>query len=88
VGLCGPVVFDGLEFTTILAGSFSGDHKVVKSLEVGIGGAEDVGVVAGIDSGGDESCSFGVSSCNGEEISACLYVSVSSRLVLRVFTYP
>jgi hypothetical protein len=88
VRLCGPVVFDGLEFATILAGSFSGDHEVVQRLEVGIGGAKDVGVVAGIDGCGDESCGFGVSSCNGEEISACIYVSVFICLVLGAFAYP
>ena len=65
-----PRVLDGLEFGTVLACCFGGDHEVVQRLERRIRGAEDVGVVAGIDGSGDESGSFGICSCDGEEIGA------------------
>lgn len=52
-GLSGPGIFDGLEFGAGFAGSFTGYHEVVEGLEVGVCGAENVCVVAGIDGCGD-----------------------------------
>ena len=66
--LCGPCIFDGLKFCTVLASSLSGNHEVVKGLKIGVCRAEDVGMVAGIDGCGDECGSFSISSSNREEI--------------------
>jgi hypothetical protein len=68
--LDGPVILDGLELAAGLAGLEGLDEELVDGLEVGVGRAEDEGVVAGVDGGGDEGGSLGVSAGNGEEISA------------------
>ena len=67
-GLGCPGVFDGLEFWTAFAGLLAGDHEVVERGETGVGAAEDVGVVAGVDGRGDEGGCFGVCSGDGEEV--------------------
>lgn len=70
VGLGCPGVFDGLQFGAVFACPFRGDHEVVEGLEGGVGGAKDVGVVAGVDGGGYEGRGFGVSAGDGEEVGA------------------
>lgn len=69
-GLGDPLVFDGLEHITVLAGPFGGNHQIVKGLEVRVGGANDEGVVAGVNVGGDEGGGFGVGSSNRKEVGA------------------
>jgi hypothetical protein len=48
----------------------SGDHQVVQRLQAGVGGAEDEGVVAVVDGGGDEGCGFGVGTGDSQEVGA------------------
>ena len=69
-GLRDPLVLDGLEGLARLAGLFSGDHEVVKGLQVGVGAALDEGVVAGVDGRGDERGGLGVGAGNGDEVGA------------------
>lgn len=47
-----PLVLNLLELRAELALALGGNHEVVEGLEVGVGGAEDEGVVAGVDVGG------------------------------------
>lgn len=63
-----PLVFDGLKLSTILTSLLTGEHEVVQGLDIGVGGADDEGMVAGVDGGADEGGSFGVGSSNGKEI--------------------
>jgi hypothetical protein len=65
-----PGVFDGLQLGTGFAGCFGVEHEVVEGLESGVGGAENVGVVAGVDCAGDEGGGFGVCAGDGEEVGA------------------
>lgn len=44
-----PGIFDGLELVAGFAGLFGGDHQVVERLEAGVGGSEQVVVVAVVD---------------------------------------
>jgi hypothetical protein len=75
-GLGRPGVLDGLKLGTGLAGVERGEHEVVKRLEGGVGRAEDVGVVAGVDGRGDEGGGFGVGTGDGKEVNACGRVSI------------
>lgn len=70
VGLGEPLVLDGLELGAVLAGLLTSNHELVEVGEVGVVGAEDEGVVAGIDGGGDEGGSLGISTGNGQEVRA------------------
>lgn len=70
VGLLGPGVLNSLELGAILSGLLSGVHEFREGLEVGVGGTHDVVMVAGVDGGGDEGGSFGVSTGDGEEVGA------------------
>jgi hypothetical protein len=47
------------------------EHQVVEGLQGGVGGAEDVVVVARVDCAGDEGCGFRIGTGNGEEVGAC-----------------
>jgi len=65
-----PRVFDGLQLGAVLAGGFGVQHQIVEGLQGGVGGAEDVGVVARVDCAGDEGCGFGVGTGDCEEVGA------------------
>ena len=69
-GLGHPLVLNGLQLGAVLALELGGDHEVVQGLQVGVGRADDEGVVARVDGGGDEGRGLGVGSRNGEEISS------------------
>jgi len=60
-----------LELGAGLAGVETGDQELVERLELGVGRAEDEGMVAGIDGRRDEGRGFGVSAGNGQEVGAC-----------------
>lgn len=65
VGFGELLVFDGLEFGVVFVGFFISNYEFVEVGEVGVVGVEDEGVVVGIDGGGDEGGSFGISMGNG-----------------------
>lgn len=69
-----PGVFDGLEFGACLAGLLGGVHEFAEGLEGGVGRAEDVVVVAGVDGGCDEGGGFGVGAGDGEEVDAFEFI--------------
>jgi hypothetical protein len=46
----------------------SSDHEVVERLEVGVGGTDDIGVVTGVNGGGNEGSGFSIGSCNCKKI--------------------
>lgn len=52
-GLGEPGIFDGLELVASFAGLFGGDHQIVERLEAGVGGSEQIGVVAVVDGRSD-----------------------------------
>jgi len=68
--LGGPLVLNGLKLRAGLTGLLSGDHQVVQGLEVGVGGADNEGMVAVVDGGSDQGGGLGVGTGNGQEISA------------------
>ena len=70
VGLGEPVVLNGLELGTVLAGGLGLHHELSEGLEVGVGASEDESVVAGIDGGGDEGGGLGIGTGNAEEVGA------------------
>lgn len=70
--LLGPGVFNGLQLSAGLSEGFGVEHQVVEGLEGGIGGAEDVVMVARVDGAGDEGCGFGISTGDGKEVRACV----------------
>lgn len=70
VGLLQPVVLNGLELVARLAGQLGGDHEVVEGLEAGVRGAEDEGVVAGVDVCAEEGGGLGVGAGDGDEVGA------------------
>jgi hypothetical protein len=70
VSLGHPAVLNSLELGTVLASTLSGQHQVVEGLEVGVGGAEDEGVVTGVDGGGDEGGRLSVGTGNGQKVGA------------------
>ena len=74
-GLGGPLVLDGLQVGTVLTGLLGGNHQVVQGLQVGVGRADDEGVVAVVDGGGDEGGGFGVGTGDGEKVGALFSVS-------------
>lgn len=61
-----------MELVTSLAGLERGDQELVERLEVRVGCAEDEGMIAGIDGGGDEGSGFSVCARNSEEVGAWL----------------
>lgn len=65
-----PVVFNSLELGTELTLLLSSDHEVVEGLDVGVGAAQDEGVVAGVDGGGDEGSGLSIGSGDGNEVGA------------------
>ena len=65
-----PLVLNLLQLVAGLAGLLGGDHEVVEGLEVRVGAAEDEGVVAGVDGGGDEGGGLGVGAGDGDEVGA------------------
>lgn len=69
----GPLVLNGLQLGAGLAGVETSDQELVERLELWVGRAEDEGMVAGIDGGGDEGRGLGVSAGNGQEVGACRY---------------
>lgn len=66
-----PVIFNTLQLVANLAGMLGSDHQVVKRLKARVGGAEDKGMVAGVNGSGDESSSFSVGTGDGNEVGAC-----------------
>lgn len=73
--LFGPFVFNGLELSTGLASLLSSDHEIVEGLEIWVGRTKNVGMVTGVDRGGDECGSFSISSGNCKEIRSLGIVS-------------
>ncbi|KAI6749225.1 hypothetical protein HG531_008172 [Fusarium graminearum] len=70
IGLGKPLVLNTLQLSTRLASSFSGDHQIVEGLECRVRGAEDKSMVAGVNVGGKECGSLGVSTGNSEKVRA------------------
>ena len=68
--LLGPGIFDSLQLVTGFSCRFGGAHEFAEGLEGGVCCADDEGVVAGVDGGGDESGGFGVRTSDGEEVAA------------------
>lgn len=67
-GLREPGVLDGLQRVARLAGALGRRHQVVERLQVRVGAAQDEGVVARVDGGGDEGGGLGVGAGDGEEV--------------------
>lgn len=68
--LSNPLVFDSLKLVSLLSSLFGRHHEIHERLDVGVGRADDEGMVTVIDGRGDESSSFGVGSGNGKKIGA------------------
>jgi hypothetical protein len=69
-GLRQPLVLDGLQRVTQLALLLGGEHQVVERLQVGVGRAQDEGVVARVDGRRDERCGLGVGASDGDQVRA------------------
>lgn len=82
-----PLVLDALQGVARLAGGLGGDHEVVEGLQLGVGGAEDEGVVAGVDGGGDEGGGLGVGAGDGDEVGACIG-SQSDKIHMELLNWP
>ncbi len=65
-----PLVLNLLQLVAELAGLLSGGHELIEGLQVGVGAAEDEGVVAGVNGGGDEGGGLGVGTGDGNEVGA------------------
>lgn len=65
-----PLILNLLQLVAKLAGLLSCNHKVIERLQIGVGGAEDKGMVARVNGGGDEVRGLGISTGNGNEIGA------------------
>lgn len=65
-----PAVLDRLELLADLALALGHHHELREGRELGVGGAEDEGVVARVDGRGDERRGLGVGAGNGEEVGA------------------
>jgi hypothetical protein len=70
-----PLILDGLELFARLAGLLTRHHEVVQWLQVGIGRANDEGVIAVVDGRGDECCGFRVGTGNGKQVGSWGLVS-------------
>lgn len=82
-----PAVFDCLELGTALPGLLGCDHEVIQGLESWVCGTKDESVVAGVDSGSDESSGFRVGTGNSEEVVSWQIISKLSQAGARD-TYP
>jgi hypothetical protein len=69
-GLGGPLVLDGLEVVSEFACLLGLGHQVVERLEIRVGRANDEGVIAVVDVGGDKGGGFGVGTGNSKEVRA------------------
>ena len=76
VGAGEPVVLDALQLLARLTLLLSSNHEVVQGLEVRVGGADNEGMVAGVNCRGDEGCGFGVSTSDGKKIGSFILRSV------------
>lgn len=65
-----PVALDALQVGARLAGLLGLRHELVERGEGAVGGAEDEGVVARVDVGGDEGGGLGVGAGDGDEVGA------------------
>jgi len=70
VGLGKPLILNSLQGSASLTGALSSKHEVVQGLQVGVGAAEDEGVVAGIDGGSNKGSGLGVGTSNDDEVVA------------------
>ncbi|KAJ6443327.1 protein kinase SNF1 [Purpureocillium lavendulum] len=74
-----PLVLDALQRVARLARRLGRHHQVVQRLELGVGRAEDEGVVARVDGRRDERGGLGVGTGDGDEVAACIRDAGSER---------
>jgi hypothetical protein len=65
-----PGILDGLKLSTSLSSFSSCDHKVIEGLEGAICGAEDIGMIAGVNSRCDESSRLSIGASDCDKVSA------------------